>query len=154
LQLTCSVTPYHLYFIDNDLADYDTNLKVNPPLRSLEDKEALIEAVLDGTIDFIASHHRPQHADDKVVEFEYAKNGMTGFQTSFAAVHTAIPKLTSEKLVDLFSLNARKQFGLPVKAFKRMQMPAFPCFCLIINGLLTFHRICPYHPTQLFLADL
>jgi dihydroorotase len=136
LQLTCSVTPYHLYFIDNDLADYDTNLKVNPPLRSLEDKEALIEAVLDGTIDFIASHHRPQHADDKVVEFEYAKNGMTGFQTSFAAVHTAIPKLTSEKLVDLFSLNARKQFGLAVKS---IQKNADACLSLFLfNHQWTF----------------
>jgi dihydroorotase len=112
LQITCSVTPYHLFFTDNDLAHYDTNLKVNPPMRSIEDKEALVEAVLDGTIDFIASHHKPQHTDDKVVEFEYAKQGMIGLQTCFAAVHTAVPQLSPEKIVELFSLNARKRFGL------------------------------------------
>lgn len=111
-QVTCSVTPYHLYFSDNDLSDYDTNLKVNPPLRSPEDKIALKGAVLDGTVDFIASHHIPQHADGKVVEFEYAKDGMAGLQTCFAVVHTAIPELSPEKIVDLFSLNARKYFGL------------------------------------------
>jgi dihydroorotase len=129
LQVTCSVTPYHLFFTDKDLTNYDTNLKVNPPLRSEEDKNALIEAVLDGTIDFIASHHRPQHADGKVVEFEYAKDGMTGFQTSFAAVHTAIPTLTPEKLVDLFSLNARKQFGLPGNS---IQKDADACLSLFL----------------------
>lgn len=114
LNVTCSVTPYHLYFIDNDLANYDTNLKVNPPLRSREDKDALIEAVLDGTVDFIASHHMPQHADAKIIEFEYAKDGMIGLQTSFAAVYTAIPKLSPDKIVNLFSYNARKYFDLPI----------------------------------------
>lgn len=113
LAVTCSVTPYHLYFSDEDLQDYDTNLKVNPPLRTAADRQALQQAVLDGVVDCIASHHLPQDIDNKISEFEYAKYGMIGLQTAFAVVRTAIPQLTPERLVELFSTNARKIFALP-----------------------------------------
>ncbi|MCW3073645.1 MAG: dihydroorotase [Flaviaesturariibacter sp.] len=113
LQVSCSVTPYHLFFTDEDLSDYDTNLKVNPPLRTAADKKALQEAVLDGTVDCIASHHLPHHIDHKVIEFEYAKAGMIGLQTAFAVVQTAIPQLSIERLVELFATTPRKLFGLP-----------------------------------------
>lgn len=113
LQITCSVTPYHLSFCDEDLQDYDTNLKVNPPLRTKADRDALRQAVLDGKVDAIASHHFPQHWDDKVLEFEYAQNGMIGLQTAFAAVRTAIPALDATQIAALFSGNARKIFALP-----------------------------------------
>lgn len=112
LLISCSVTPYHLHFCDGDLKNYDTNLKVNPPLRTPEDRAALLQAVLDGTIDCIASHHLPQNRDEKAVEFEYAANGMTGIQTSFSVVNQAVPQLAPERLVELFSINARKLFGL------------------------------------------
>ncbi|HEY1112921.1 MAG TPA: dihydroorotase [Chitinophagaceae bacterium] len=112
LDVTCSVTPYHLYFCDEDLREYDTNLKVNPPLRPAADRQALQQAVLDGTIDCIASHHLPQDIDNKVSEFEYAKYGMTGLQTAFAIVRTAVPRLTPERLVELFATAPRRIFGL------------------------------------------
>jgi len=112
IPVSCSVTPYHLVFCDEDLAQYDTNLKVSPPLRTTEDRAALQAAVLDGTVDCIASHHNPQDLDQKEVEFEYAKNGMIGLQTCFAAVATALPQISAEKLVALFSTNAAKLFGL------------------------------------------
>ena len=83
-------------------------------MRSRNDMLALREAVKNGLIDCIASHHMPQEWDSKTCEFEYAKNGMIGLQTSFASVKTAIPGLTSKQIEDLFSLNARKIFGLPV----------------------------------------
>jgi len=113
LQVTCSVTPYHLFFCDEDLVTYDTNLKVNPPLRSRADMLALREAVKNGLVDCIASHHIPQDWDNKTCEFEYAKNGMTGLQTAYAAVQTAIPELTAGDITALFAVNARKIFGLP-----------------------------------------
>ncbi len=112
LQITCSVSPYHLWFSDEYLSDYDTNLKVNPPLRTPADVEALRAAVLDGTIDCIASHHQPHEWDSKVCEFEYAKYGMEGLESCFAATATALPQLTPEKLAGLFSLHPANIFGL------------------------------------------
>jgi dihydroorotase len=113
LSITCSVTPHHLFFCDEDLQGYDTNLKQNPPLRSRADMMALREAVLDGTVDCIASHHLPHDKDHKNCEFEYAKHGITGLETSFAVVNHLLPELSNEQLVKLFSLNARNIFNLP-----------------------------------------
>ncbi len=113
LNISCSVTPYHLFFCDEDLQTYDTNLKVNPPLRSRENMLALREAVINGWVDCIASHHMPQDWDHKTCEFEYAKNGMIGLQTSYASVQTVLPQLTAHRIAQLFSENARKIFNLP-----------------------------------------
>jgi dihydroorotase len=112
LQITCSVTPYHLTFTDEDLAGYDTNLKVNPAIRTKADVEALKAAVLDGTVDCISSHHYPQDYDGKICEFEYAKYGMEGLESSAGVVMQALPQLTANQLANLFSSNARKIFGL------------------------------------------
>lgn len=113
LQISCSVTPYHLYFADEDLVSYDTNLKLNPPLRTVSDRAALREAVENGLVDCIATHHLPQNWDNKICEFEYAKSGMIGLQTAFAVVNTVLPNLSNEKIIALFSGNARNIFDLP-----------------------------------------
>lgn len=113
LAVSCSATPYHLTFCDEDLQDYDTYLKVNPPLRTAADRTALQQAVLDGTIDCIASHHLPHDPDNKIVEFEYARNGMISLQTAFSAVKTAIPNITIQRLLELFCTAPRQLFGLP-----------------------------------------
>ena len=113
LQISCSVTPYHLYFADEDLVSYDTNLKLNPPLRTVSDRAALREAVENGLVDCIATHHLPQNWDNKICEFEYAKSVMIGLQTAFAVVNTVLPNLSNEKIIALFSENARNIFDLP-----------------------------------------
>ncbi|HMH21036.1 MAG TPA: dihydroorotase [Puia sp.] len=112
LEVSCSVTPYHLFFTDADLTDYDTNLKVYPPLRDRSCVDVLKAAVLDGTVDCIVSHHLPQEYDNKIIEFEYAKPGMAGLETVYAAVRTAVPELGAERTVELLSANPRRIFGL------------------------------------------
>ncbi len=113
LRVTCSVTPYHLFFCDEDLKDYDTNLKLNPPLRTKKDMLALRKGVLNGIVDCIASHHIPHDTDNKVCEFEYAKAGMTGLETCFAVINHSLPDLSNDQLVNLLSISARKIFKLP-----------------------------------------
>ena len=111
LHISCSVTPYHYYFTDDDLVNYDTNLKLNPPLRTKQDRLAIQKAVHDGTIDCIASHHLPEHWDDKTCEFEYAKNGMIGLESLFGVMNNG-PK--EDNLIEQLTVNPRKIFGLPL----------------------------------------
>lgn len=112
LDITCSVTPYHLYFTDEELQSYDTNLKTMPPLRGQADRDALREAVRNGTIDLIASHHFPLHSDEKDLEFEYAKPGMIGLQTAYALLQESLPELPAERVVALLYTNPASIFGL------------------------------------------
>ncbi|MFH1304803.1 MAG: dihydroorotase [Candidatus Omnitrophota bacterium] len=84
IKVTAEVTPHHLVLTDEDLKTYDTNLKVNPPLRSAQDVRALKKALKDGTIDAIATDHAPHLASEKEKEFDYAPFGMTGLETALA----------------------------------------------------------------------
>ena len=109
LNVTCSVTPYHLFFCDEDIKDYETNLKVNPPLRTKKDRDALREGIKNGTIDFIASHHQPQDWDHKVCEFQYAENGMETLESVFGAA--GICGVSTETFVKMQTENIRKIFN-------------------------------------------
>jgi dihydroorotase len=88
LRVSAEVTPHHLVFSDEDLRAYDTNLKVNPPLRTPEDREALRAAVADGTIDAVATDHAPHAVEEKEAEFDQAPAGTIGLETALAAVLT------------------------------------------------------------------
>ena len=114
LSITCSVAPYSLYFTDDALAGYDSNLKVYPPIRGYAEKEALINALKDGTIDGVASHHFPQSWDDKEKEFEYASEGMIGLQTCFNVTAKAVGV---EKAIEILAFKNRDIFGLNASEF-------------------------------------
>ena len=120
LPVTCEVTPHHLFLTEDDIdSTYNTSLKVNPPLRTSEDAAALIEGVIDGSIDAIVTDHAPHAAWEKAHEFEYAPFGMTGLETSLALVNTHLVKtgkIDYAAMVDLMSIGPREILGLePVK---------------------------------------
>jgi dihydroorotase len=88
VRVSCEVTPHHLTLTDDAVRDLDARFKMNPPLRSDDDRQALIEGLLDGTIDCIATDHAPHSTDEKEVPFEAAAFGVTGLETAFAVLHT------------------------------------------------------------------
>lgn len=119
LDLTCSVTPYHLLLTDEALADYDSNWKLSPPLRPEVNRQALIEALADGTIDAVTSHHRPQDWDGKTKEFEYAAEGLAIQEVLFPLLLKAAGEQVSlERLVDAVSLAPRRILGFGEKDFE------------------------------------
>ena len=126
LMVTCSVSPAHLYFCDEDLLDYDTNLKLSPPLRTRKDMEELRQAVLDGRIDCIASHHFPQDWDSKTCEFEYARPGMTSLETMFAVLNTI--GCPVNRFVEMQTSSTRKIFGLPIPEIKEGETAVLTLF--------------------------
>jgi dihydroorotase len=114
LDVTCSVTPYHLALTDEALTGYSSLYKVTPPLRTESDRQALIEGLADGTIDCIASHHRPQEWDAKEKEFEYAGEGMNVQEIAYNIALTAVSKkVKTDRLVDALSVKPREIFSLP-----------------------------------------
>jgi dihydroorotase len=90
LRVTAEVTPHHLAFSDEDLLTYDTNLKMNPPLRAAEDRDALRAGLADGTIDAVATDHAPHAVEEKEAEFDQAPFGTIGLETALAAVITHV----------------------------------------------------------------
>ncbi len=114
LNVTCSVTPYHLALTDESLTGYSSMYKVSPPLRSEKDRQALVKGLNDGTIDCITSHHRPHEWDAKAKEFEYAAPGMNIQELAFYIVLQAMgDKADLGRITDAFSNRAREIFNLP-----------------------------------------
>jgi dihydroorotase len=109
LKVSCHISPAHVFFCDEDLKNYDSNLKLNPPLRSKEDMLALRAALLNGEIDCVASHHMPQNLDNKQCEFEYAHEGMIGLESCFAVL---------------------RSLGMPISVWMQMQKQAYAIFNL------------------------
>jgi dihydroorotase len=90
VRVTCEATPHHLTLTEDEVRSLDARFKMNPPLRSADDREALIEGLRDGTIDCVATDHAPHSADEKEVPFEAAAMGVTGLETAFAILHSEL----------------------------------------------------------------
>jgi len=119
VRVTCEVAPHHFILSDERLLTplaYDTNLKMNPPLRHAVDRDALVEGLKDGTVDAIATDHAPHHADDKKVEFDRASFGIVGLETAVSLsldrlVHAGVISLA--RLVELLSTNPARILRVP-----------------------------------------
>lgn len=115
LRVTAEVTPQHLVLTDQAVESYDTSTKINPPLRSEEDRQALVEGLLDGTIDIIATDHAPHARYEKEVEYAYAPFGAVGLETALSLIYTRFVRtglMTLDQLVLAMSGNPGKIFGL------------------------------------------
>jgi dihydroorotase len=114
LPVSCEVTPHHWTLTDEAVAEYDTNTKMSPPLRSRDHVDAILAAMKDGTIDAIATDHAPHHQDEKGLEFDQAPFGITGLETAiglaFDLVHQGLIDL--ERVVEMCSTNPARIFGL------------------------------------------
>jgi dihydroorotase len=115
LRVSAEVTPHHFTLIDENVGEFNTHYKMNPPLRSVADRDALIEGILDGTIDVIASDHAPHAFHEKEVEFERAAFGITGLETMLPIALTVLHhhfKLTLWRIVELLATNPARIFNL------------------------------------------
>lgn len=125
INVTAEVCPHHLSLTEESVRGYDTDAKMNPPLRTSDDVEALCEAVKDGTIDLIATDHAPHHYDEKEREFADAPHGIVGLETALAVVVTNLVGkgyLTFPQLVDRMACTPARIFNLPGGTLKRGAM--------------------------------
>lgn len=116
LDVTCETAPHYLVMCQDDLQE-DGKFKMNPPLRDAADRDALIQGVLDGTIDVIATDHAPHSAEEKSRGLAGSAFGIVGIETAFSVMYTHFVKtgvMTMQKLLDLLVYNARKRFNLPL----------------------------------------
>ncbi|MEA2718488.1 MAG: dihydroorotase, partial [Candidatus Eremiobacteraeota bacterium] len=109
----CEVTPHHLVFLDDRFDDYRADSKVNPPLRSAHDRDALRAAVLDGTIDALATDHAPHGLDEKAQLLSVAPVGFSGLEIALGAYALALAELPLARFVELLSVNPARILGVP-----------------------------------------
>ena len=118
LNVSCETGPHYLVLDENDLQE-DGRFKMNPPLRSPADREALLAGILDGTIDMIATDHAPHSAEEKAKGLRGSAFGIVGLETAFPVLYTKLVRtgiLSLEKLIDLLAFNPRKRFSIPTRA--------------------------------------
>ena len=115
IKVTCEVTPHHFTLTEEEVQNYDTNLKVNPPLRTQADMDALIAGLADGTVDVIATDHAPHDLEDKDKDFSSAAFGISGIETAVALTLDRLyhqGKLSLNRIVELLSVKPREILGL------------------------------------------
>ncbi len=115
VNVTCEVTPHHFALIDEDVGEYNTNFKMNPPLRSREDRDALLAGLADGTVDCVATDHAPHPQNEKNAEFDQAPFGITGLETALGLCVSILhvqEKIPMRRIIELLSTNPARVMGL------------------------------------------
>lgn len=127
VNVTCEVTPHHFALIDEDVHDYNSNFKMNPPLRSRADKEALLIGIADGTVDCIATDHAPHAHNEKNAEFDLAPFGITGLETALGLCISILRqqrRIPLRRIIELLTVNPARVLGLKGRGSLALQSPA------------------------------
>ena len=152
LDITCETAPHYLIMDDSCLKE-DGKFKMNPPLRSAEDRDALVAGILDGTIDMIATDHAPHSKEDKSKGLEGSAFGIVGIETAFAAMYTHFVKtgiITLERLEELLAVNPRVRFGLPLADAGFSIFALDECFTVDPNEFISLGRATPFEGMELY----
>ena len=155
LDVTCETGPHYLVMDDSDLQE-DGRFKMNPPLRGKADREALVEGILDGTIDMIATDHAPHSAEEKSRGLEKSAFGVVGLETAFPVMYTHFVRtglLSLERLVELMAINPRMRFGIPLgNSFSVWDLSKK--FCVDPSTFLSMGRATPFTGRELYGENL
>ena len=157
VNITCETGPHYLVLSDKDLQEHG-RFKMNPPLRDESDKAALIQGVLDGTIDMIATDHAPHSAEEKSKGLEKSNMGVVGIETAFPIMYTYFVKtnkISLEKLVELLSINANKRFniGSKIKIGNKADLTVFDLndkYVINPNDFLSMGKSTPFEGTEVY----
>ena len=158
IHATCEVTPHHFTLTDAACCGYDTNTKMSPPLRTDDDVEALIEGLVDGTIDCIATDHAPHNPNEKMLEFDRAPFGITGLETALGLSLTRLfhtGKIDLKRLVELFTINAARIINKPLGTLNLGAEADVTLFSTEaewvydVNKTKSRSRNCPFHGMKL-----
>ena len=155
MNITCETAPHYLVLDEGALCE-EGRFKMNPPLRGKEDREALIEGVIDGTIDMIATDHAPHSAEEKSKGLEKSAFGIVGLETAFPVLYTYLVKeniISLEKLTELLALNARKRFGISLGNDFSIWNPNKK-FTVNAKDFLSMGKATPFEGRELFGENL
>ena len=160
VKISCEVTPHHLTLTDESLCEFDTNFKMNPPLRSEKDRLALVEGLIDGTIDAIATDHAPHGSTGKDVEFDYAANGVIGLETALPVIYTKLVKeniISIDRMIELLTSGPAKVIGLENKGSLTPGADADIVlwdvenqYAIDVNNFYSKARNCPFDKWEVF----
>ncbi|MBE6677689.1 MAG: dihydroorotase [Ruminococcaceae bacterium] len=151
VNITCETAPHYLVLDDTCLQEHG-RFKMNPPLRSPEDREALIEGLIDGTIDMIATDHAPHSADEKAKGLEGSAFGVVGLETAFPVLYTKLVKnniISLEKLIELLAINPRKRFNIPLSD-ECTVWDLDKCFTVDPKDFVSMGKATPFEGEQVF----
>ena len=152
VDVTCETGPHYLLLDENDLQE-DGRFRMNPPLRSREDREALVEALLDGTIDMIATDHAPHSAEEKSRGLAGSAFGVVGLECAFPVLYTGLVKtgiLTLEQLVGKMAIAPRERFGIPLFEGDRTEWDLEAKYTVDPGEFLSKGKATPFAGTEVY----
>lgn len=135
INISCGVAAHQLSFLDTDLVEFDTRLKVLPPFRKEKDRKAIVKGLQDGTIDVVISDHSPEDVENKKREFEHAAYGISGIESAFLSFATAMGNTDPDQITKLFAINPRNILGLKCPSIEEKNKVNITLFQLNVENI-------------------